>query len=163
MDQRLLELGERVGAKLRQRGETVAIAESSSGGLISAALLAVAGASAYFRGGGAVYTGDAKARFLGLSVEALSEPRAATEGHALVLARGVRERLGTSWGVGETGAAGPTGNRYGDAPGHTCVAVDGAVSRAGTLETGTGNRRENMIAFALEALRLLDEALDSAG
>jgi PncC family amidohydrolase len=163
VDERLLELGERVGAKLRQRGETVAIAESSSGGLVSAALLAVAGASAYFRGGGAVYTGEAKARFLGLSPETLAQPRAATEGHALVLARGARERLGASWGLGETGAAGPTGNRYGDAPGHTCVGVDGSVSRASTLETGSSDRHANMVAFALEALRLLDEAIDAAG
>jgi len=163
MDERLLELAERVGAKLRQRGDTVAIAESSSGGLVSAALLAVPGASAYFRGGGVLYTGDAKARFLGLSPDALAQPRAATEGHALVLARGVRDRLGASWGVGETGAAGPTGNRYGDGPGHSCVGVDGSVSRASTLETGSSDRRANMVAFALEALRLLDESLDAAG
>src|SRR5205823_11020717 len=111
--------------RLRARGETVAIAESSSGGLVAAALLAVPGASAYFRGGGVVHTGDAKSLFLKLTKTAVTNPRAATPEHALVLAHGVRARLGATWGLGETGAAGPTGNRYGDAPGHTRVGVAG--------------------------------------
>jgi len=163
MDERLLELAERVGAKLRQRGDTVAIAESSSGGLVSAALLAVPGASAYFRGGGVLYTGDAKARFLGLSPDALAQPRAATEGHALVLARGVRDRLGASWGVGETGAAGPTGNRYGDPPGHSCLGVSGPVELSEVVRTGSEDRSANMVAFAIAGLRVLEAALERAG
>jgi len=152
-------LGERVGGRLRARGETVAIAESSAGGLISAALLAVPGASAYFRGGGVVYTGDAKQLFLKLSRTTVTKPRAATPEHALVLARGVRERLGATWGLGETGAAGPTGNRYGDAPGHTCVGVAGPVELTETLETGSADRLKNMEQFTLAALRCLETAL----
>src|SRR5262249_7642938 len=108
-DERLLELGERIGEKLRQRGETVAVAESSSGGLVSAALLAVAGASAYFRGGGAVYTGDAKARFLGLSSDAVSQPRAATEGPALGAGGRGRRGAGGGGGVGRARRGGPDG------------------------------------------------------
>jgi len=152
---------DRVAARLAARGETVAVAESSAAGLIAAALLAVPGASAYFRGGAVVYTGDAKERLLGQTRAALTEPRAATEGHALVLARAIRERLDASWGIGETGAAGPTGNRYGDPPGHACVGIVGPTGseRAATVETGASGREGNMHAFALAALRLLGDAL----
>lgn len=158
----LADAAARVGALLRQRGETVAIAESSSGGLISAALLALPGASAFFRGGGVVYTSDAKSRLLDLSPEALANPRAATEAHARLLAGGVRARLDATWGIGETGAAGPTGNRYGDAPGHSCLAVDGLRAASTTIETGSADRAANMALFATAALSLLAEQLDAS-
>ena len=160
---RLMALAEEVGAKLRARGETVAVAESSAGGLISAALLAVPGASAFFGGGAVVYTKQAKVTLLHLDEVTVTNPRAATEEHALVLARGVRAALGTTWGVGETGATGPTGNRYGDAPGHACVGVVGpGVSRqerADTIETGIAERAPNMETFAWTALNLLGDML----
>ena len=153
----VLRLAARVGERLVARRETVAVAESSAGGLISAALLAVPGASAYFRGGAVVYTLDAKSRLLGETRETMSEPRAATEPHALVLARAARKQLNASWGIGETGASGPTGNRYGDSPGHACVGVagEGAAERAATVETGHADRVDNMYAFASAALELL--------
>jgi len=159
--QTVLTVARGVGERLKARGETVAIAESSAGGLIAAALLAVPGASAYFRGGAVVYTGDAKERLLGQTREAVTSPRASTEGHALVLARAVRARLDATWGVGETGASGPTGNRYGDPPGHVCAGVAGPAGdeRAATVETGAAGREGNMYAFALAALRLLEGAL----
>ncbi|MCC7371835.1 MAG: CinA family protein [Chloroflexi bacterium] len=156
-------LAQVVGARLVERGETVAVAESSAGGLISAALLAVGGASRYFRGGAVVYTTDAKMSFLQLDRQTVTEPRAATEEHSLVLARGVRTVMGSTWGVGETGATGPTGNRYGDAPGHACVGVVGpGVSReerADTIETGHGDRPTNMETFAWAALNLLNDMM----
>lgn len=155
----LFELAAKVGAALTTRKETVAVAESSAGGLISAALLAVPGASAYFRGGGVVYTVDAKSRLLGQTREAVTEPRAATEAHAGILARAARERLDATWGIGETGASGPTGNRYGDPPGHACVGISGPVDRATTVSTGTDERLPNMHAFAHAALSLLLDAL----
>ncbi|HEU5317209.1 MAG TPA: CinA family protein [Chloroflexota bacterium] len=157
----VLSLAARVGARLANRKETVAVAESSAGGLISAALLAVPGASAYFRGGGVVYTLDAKSRLLGSSREEMSEPRAATEAHALVLARAARRQLDATWGIGETGASGPTGNRYGDPPGHACLGVAGpdGVERAVRVGTGTAARLENMYAFAHAALGLLEAQL----
>ena len=142
----------RAGVALRRRGESVAVAESSAGGLIAAALLAAPGASASLRGGAAVYTTDAKAALLVVTEADLALARAATETHALVLARRVRERLGATWGVGETGAAGPAGNRYGDAPGHCCLAVAGPTERSLTLETGSAERWANMEAFAEAAL-----------
>ena len=157
----LLVLGEQVGARLKARGETVGIAESAAGGLIAAALLAVPGASAYFRGGTVCYTGHARAGFLRLPAT-LTDLRPDTEPYAALLARTVREALQSHWGVGETGAAGPTGSRYGDPPGHVCVAVSGPVERAATVRTGLDDRVANMEAFAAAALRLLHEALGSA-
>lgn len=161
---RLMALAEQVGAKLVARGETVAIAESSAGGLISAALLSVGGASRYFRGGAVVYTKDAKMSFLQIDEKTATEPRASTEEHALVLARNVRKVMGATWGLGETGATGPTGNRYGDAPGHACIAVVGPPGarreeRADTIETGIADRPMNMETFAWAALSLLNDMI----
>ena len=153
----LTDLGAPVGALLKENGQTVAVAESSAGGVISAALLAVPGASAYFKGGGVVYTGNSKQTLMAVSDAAMAEARASTETHAIHLARAARDRLGTDWGIGETGAAGPTGNRYGDAPGHVCIGVSGPVEKAITIETGKDGREENMWAFAKAALDLLNE------
>ena len=159
--QDLLPHAERLGALLTARRETVGVAESSSGGLVSAALLSVPGASAYFGGGAVIYTQGARTVLLGVTPEGMAGIRSASEPYALLLARTVRERLGTTWGVAETGAAGPDGNRYGDAPGHTCIAVSGPVERAATVETGSGDRVANMRAFALALLELLTEALEA--
>jgi PncC family amidohydrolase len=155
----ILPLAEKVAGMLKQRGETIAIAESSAGGLISAALLAVPGASAYFLGGTVVYTYGARGAFLDIPDTALAGLRPATEPYALLLARAVRQRLGATWGLAETGATGPTGNRYGDPAGHACVAVAGPIERATTLETGQADRLANMRAFAIKALDLLAETL----
>jgi len=155
----LVELASRVGERLRARGETVAVGESSAGGLIAAALLAVPGASGYFQGGAVVYTRTAKGALLGLSEAQLADPRPATEGHALVLARAARDVMDATWGVGETGAAGPTGNRYGDPAGHACVAVAGRVQRTTTIRTGQDDRGSNMVMFAEAALGLLLEVI----
>jgi PncC family amidohydrolase len=157
----LLPLAEKIGAKLKQRGETVAIAESSTGGLISAALLSIGGASVYFRGGSVIYTAHARAGFLDIP-NPLPSPieRASTEPYALLLADTVRARLDATWGLGETGATGPTGNRYGDKAGHTCIAVTGpSFSEAITLETGSDDRIANMRRFGVRALELLLKAL----
>ncbi len=108
-------LASSLGSLLKERKETIAVAESSAGGLISAALLAVPGASAYFLGGGVIYTAAARRALLGVPDTALAGIRSSTEAYALVKARAIRERLGTTWGLAETGATGPTGNRYGGA------------------------------------------------
>jgi len=158
----LLPLAERAGSLLKARNETIAVAESSAGGLISAALLAVPGASAYFLGGAVVYTRKARAELLGVPESELADIRPSTEAYALLLARAARRRLGTTWALAETGATGPTGNRYGDAAGHACIAVVGSVERAITLETGRDDRRANMHAFAAAALALLIESLERA-
>ena len=159
--QDLLPLAENIGARLKERGETIAIAESSTGGLISAALLSVGGASAYFRGGSVIYTAYARSGFLEIP-NPLPAPieRASTEAYASLLAETVKGRLEASWGLGETGATGPTGNRYGDKAGHTCIAISGPNgTEAMTLETGSPDRIGNMRAFALRAMQMLADAL----
>jgi PncC family amidohydrolase len=156
----LAPLAEAIANKLKARGEKVAVAESSSGGLISAALLAVPGASAYFLGGAVVYTGKARMSLLGITREAVASVRSSSEPYALVLARTARENFAADWGLSETGAAGPTGNPYGDAAGHSCLAVSGPVEMAITLETGQSDRTANMQAFARRALELLAAALE---
>ncbi|MDB5448210.1 MAG: putative competence-damaged inducible protein [Phenylobacterium sp.] len=159
MNDELQELAAEVGAKLKADGHTIAVAESSAGGLISAALLEVPGASAYFLAGAVVYTPKARALLMDIPREAVADMRSSSEPYALLLAQSARERFGTTWGLSETGAAGPTGNRYGDAPGHTCVAVSGPVEMAFTVETESDDRAENMRAFAAAALRLLHRAM----
>lgn len=155
----LLPIAERIAARLKARGETIAIAESSTGGLISATLLSVPGASAYFLGGGVIYTRQARRAFLDIPDPLPGGMRASTEPYAALLARTVRERNGASWGLGETGATGPTGNRYGDPAGHTCIGLDGPAARTMTLQTGTADRVANMRRFALAGLEMLAEAL----
>jgi len=148
-----------LGAALKTRKETIGVAESSAGGLISAALLAVPGASAYFLGGGVIYTQPARRALLRVPDTSVAGIRSSTEAYALLKARTIRELLGATWGLAETGASGPTGNRYGDAAGHACLAVAGPVERAITLETGHGDREKNMWAFAKAALELLESSL----
>jgi PncC family amidohydrolase len=151
-----------IALRLRERGQTIAVAESSAGGLISAALLAVPGASAYFLGGGVIYTQPARRALLGIADAAVAGMRSSTEPYALAKARRVRELLGSTWGLAETGATGPAGNRYGDAPGHACLAVAGPIERTLTLETGRPDREANMWAFARAALQLLEACLKEA-
>jgi len=150
---------ERIAVLLKARRETVAVAESSTGGLISAALLGIAGASSYFVGGAVIYTQTARRALLDIPDAAMAGMRASTEPYALLLARTARTRHATSWALAETGATGPTGNRYGDAAGHSCIAVTGPSERSMTLETGASDRRANMLAFAAAALELLEQAL----
>ncbi|MDD3836487.1 MAG: CinA family protein [Phenylobacterium sp.] len=154
-------LAEDVGARLKAAKQTVAVAESSSGGLISAALLAAPGASAYYVAGAVVYTGKARMQLLDLPREAVAGMRSASEPYALLLARTARERHNATWGVSETGAAGPTGNGYGDPPGHSCIAISGPVEMSLTIETGSPDRWANMQAFAAAALDLLKRGLES--
>jgi nicotinamide-nucleotide amidase len=155
----LLEQAERVAALLQARKETVAVAESSAGGLITAALLAVPGASAYCLGGSVIYTRQGWHALRDFDEKVLGGFRSATEGNARVRARFIRERMAASWGIGETGAAGPTGNRYGDPAGHACLAVAGASERVITLRTGSSDRLANMHRFAGAALQLFLDAL----
>jgi nicotinamide-nucleotide amidase len=155
----LAAIAEAVADLLTARKETVSVAESSTGGLIAAALLAVPGASAYFIGGGVIYTGKAREALLGVDLARHPGMRPSTEPYALLEASAIRERLATTWGLGETGAAGPTGNRYGDAPGHSCIAVVGPHSRSITIETGRTEREANMWRFAQEALALFEQVV----
>jgi nicotinamide-nucleotide amidase len=150
----LLPTAARLGTLLKQRGETIAVAESSAGGLIAASLLAVPGASAYFRGGAVIYTVAARRSF-GITDEQMRGLRSSSEPYAALLAATTRARHGAVWGLAETGAAGPTGNRYGDASGHSCIAVAGARTHVLTIETASADRLANMRQFALTALEAM--------
>ena len=158
----LQSMASRIAPRLIERGETVAVSESAAGGLISAALLEVPGASRYFLGGGVVYTAAAREALLGIGTAEMAGMRSASEPYAQLAARAIRERLGATWGLAETGAAGPAGNRYGDAAGHACLAVSGLTEVVRTLETGSSDRAANMRAFAVAALALFHEALTTA-
>lgn len=149
----------RIAARLKARKETVAVAESAAGGLITASLLAVPGASAYCLGGIVIYTRQAWEALRDFDEGLLGGYRSATRENALIRARLARERFGATWGLGETGAAGPTGNRYGDPAGHAWVAIAGPSEEAIRLATGSDERLANMQAFAAAALRLLEQSL----
>lgn len=151
----LVSIAEQVAAKLVARKQTIAVAESSTGGLISASLLAVPGASTYFLGGAVVYTRDARRILMDIPDDAMKGIRSASEPYARLLAEQARRRFATDWGLSETGATGPTGNRYGDAAGHSCMAVAGAATTVMTLETASNDRQNNMHEFAKTALNLL--------
>lgn len=158
----LAPLAAAAGSLLTRLRHTVGVSESSAGGLISAALLAIPGASVYFQGGGVIYTQNARRALLGVGDESVKGMRSSTEAYALVGARAIREKLGTTWGLAETGATGPTGNRYGDAAGHACIAVAGPVERVITIETGRADREANMWAFTRAALDLLTSCLEES-
>lgn len=158
----LTAMGTAVGSLLKERKETLAVAESSAGGLINAALVAVPGASAYYLGGGIVYTMAGRSALMGITPQDMAHTRSSTEAFAQLLAQRVRTNLGATWGLSETGASGPTGNRYGDAAGHACFAVSGPVEAVITLETGSADREANMWAYARRAIELLEACLRKA-
>jgi nicotinamide-nucleotide amidase len=159
----LFALGARVGDRLAERGETVAVAEGSCGGLISAALLARPGASAYYLGGGVIYTGRAAKGLVAGEIEPPPGMRGASEPFVRYLAESIALRLGATWGIGEGGATGPSGNPYGDPAGHGWAGVHGPVPATRHTLTGDDDRTANMAAFARVALQLLDESLRRAG
>jgi PncC family amidohydrolase len=153
--QELIGVAEQIAAKLIARRQTIAVAESSTGGLISASLLAVPGASAYFLGSAVVYTREARRILMDIPDAEMKGVRSASETYAKLLASQIRNRFSSDWGLSETGATGPTGNRYGDAAGHSCIGIAGAEPTAITLETGKADRVANMHAFASAALNEL--------
>src|SRR5246127_2098539 len=158
----LVAIAEKIAGRLIERRQTIAVAESSTGGLISAALLAVPGASAYFLGGGVIYTRDARRILMDIPDDAMKGIRSASESYAKLLASQIRQRFSCDWGLSETGATGPTGNRYGDAAGHSCMAVAGASEQlVMTLETGSADRLANMHVFASTALNFFLQTLSN--
>ena len=162
MDKEILRLADRAATLLKDSNQTIGIAESSSGGLISAHLLAIPGASRYFIGGSVIYTRVAQKGLLKVTDGQMDGLRASTEEYASLNAKTIKETLETTWGLSETGATGPSGNRYGDSAGHSCVGVSGPVSRAMTIETGVGEREQNMLSFTKEALGFLINCLEES-
>jgi PncC family amidohydrolase len=157
--QNLLPLAEKIAVMLKDRRENIAVAESTTGGLMSAALLSVPGASAYFIGGAVVYTLKARRAMLEVPDSAFAGIKSVTEEGAMILARAARTRFEVTWSIAEIGASGPTGNRYGDRAGHSCIAVAGPVEKSITIETGIADRVANMRTFAAAALNLMIESM----
>ena len=149
------ELAGAIAAELKRNKQTIAVAESSAGGLINAALVAVPGASAFYLGGAIIYTRAGRTVLMGIETQEMKGMRSASEPYAQLLAKRMREKLGATWGLSETGASGPTGNSYGDAPGHACIAVSGPHEMVLTLETASADREANMREFTRRALTLL--------
>ncbi len=158
----LNELAGAIGAALKAKQHTIAVAESSAGGLINAALVAVPGASAFYLGGAIIYTKAGRTALMGIENQEMKGMRSASEPYAQLLAKRVREKLGATWGLSETGASGPTGNSYGDAPGHACIAVSGPHEMVVTVETASADREANMQEFTRRALELLLVCLSKA-
>jgi PncC family amidohydrolase len=157
------QLAEEIARMLVDRRETVAVAESSTGGLVSAALLAVPGASAYFLGGGVLYTLASRIRLVGIPEEAYADYRGPTPERVSMMTEAMRARLGATWGIGESGVAGPTPSRYGHPNGHTVISVAGPLTRTEIVETGLSDREANMEQFTTHVLRMLRDALRDAG
>jgi len=144
---------------LRERKETISVAESSIGGLLSASLLAIPGASDYFIGGAVIYTMRARRRLLGLTKEILASQEPLTEQYVTLLADATRTQLKSDWAIAELGATGPAGTPYGHPPGICVLAVTGPNTLSRYFETKSNNRKQNMEIFLTEALNLLHEAL----
>lgn len=158
--QTILSLATQAGQLLKQRRQSIAVAESSSGGLIAAALLSVPGASKYFLGAAVVYTEQARELLLNIKPADMADMRSASQPYASLLATTVRRRFDSDWGIAETGAAGPTGNRYGDSAGHCCIALSGPIDRVDTLATGENDRFQNMLRYSEDALKMLVKELN---
>jgi PncC family amidohydrolase len=161
-DQAARTLAGEIAALLIARNETICVSESSSGGLISASLLSVPGASRFYIGGAVIYTKPAFAGLLAIPREARAGIRSATPAYAALIADHLRNQVKASWGLAETGAAGPDGNAYGDAAGHCCLAIAGPVTDTRILATGQADRWTNMGLFALAGLELLRDTVRSA-
>ena len=151
-----------IGTRLTDRGETVAVAEATAGGLVSAALLSVGGASRYYAGGGVVYTLASRTALAGVPAEQYANYRGTTPEMLASLAESMRQRLGATWCIAESGTAGPTGGRFGSTPGRITIGVAGPVARTEVMETGLSDREENMVEFATRALRYLNSAIGEA-
>jgi PncC family amidohydrolase len=159
INQNIEALAREIAVQLNQRGETVSVAESTTGGLISAALLSVPGASSYYKGGSVVYTRQSRKAFLDIDITRLEGLKPLTPEMALAFAEAARDKLAATWGISELGASGPSDSPYGHPAGSSVFAVAGPVAKSQLIQTGSNQRGENMTAFTEQVLRLFLEAL----
>lgn len=146
---------------LRQRGDTVVVAETSTGGLLSSALLAVPGASAYYKGGSVLYTYESRKLLLGIKGTDVEGLAPMSEAMVMAFANKARAQFGATWAIAELGIAGPTGVVYGDA-GTSVIGIAGPNPVSALFETGSADREANMWRFAEHGLALLHQALTEA-
>ena len=148
-----------IASKLVASGQSVSVAESSTGGLIAANLLSVSGASNYFRGGSIIYTRESRHAFLDLDLVKLKGVKPLTEPMVAEFAHAARLKLDATWGIAELGAAGPKGTPYGPAPGTSVIGISGPLNASVMVETFSENREENMVQFTEAALALFNTTL----
>jgi len=160
-------VAEDVAGLLKSRGETICVAETAAGGLVSAALLSTPGASKIYFGGLTLYTLPSRIAFAGWTQQNIDNYDGPTPKLVEGLASNVREKLQATYCVGESGTAGPTasGKSANRQPGYVALAV---VSEKGSsskdLDTGLGgDRQANMVAFAVEALKLVKQFIEGGG
>jgi PncC family amidohydrolase len=157
------DLANEIAALLTERGETVCVAEATTGGLVSSALLWVAGASKYYKGGGVLYTLGSRVALADVPASMFENYRGSTPEMIAAIAEGLRQKLGATWCIAESGLAGPTSGRSGLPPGRTTIGVAGPVNRVEVQETGLPDREPNMIEFTTRTLRFLRDAIVEAG
>jgi PncC family amidohydrolase len=155
----LMPLAGEVAELLKKRGETVALSESSMGGLVSAALVAQAGASAFYLGSTVIYTRGAARALYDLKGPPAPDVKPLTEPYVAAMAEVVREKFGATWALSEMGASGPSGSPYGPGPGTAVIGLAGPRPASITVSTGSADRVANMRAFGEAALRLILETL----
>ncbi len=148
-----------IAAILTAAHETLSVAESSAGGLISACLLSIPGASSFFVGSSVLYSYRIREEIVGMGKEEHRIYGGSTPELILEVALRFRERIGTDWVIGEGGAAGPSKSPYGHNAGYTALAIAGPISRAKSIETGRSDRIENMAEFSTALLSFFLDVL----
>jgi len=148
-------LSEAVGQRLKERGETVSVAESCTGGLLGGAITDIPGSSTWFPGGVISYANQVKVDQVGVRQETLEAVGAVSEDVARQMAEGIRQRMGTTWGIGITGVAGPGGGSEDKPVGTVWIGLSGPKgTRAVRFQFGEERRsnRERSVGAALGML-----------
>ena len=154
----LTHMAEEVAELLRRRGDTIVVAETSTGGLISSALLAVPGASTYYKGGSVLYTYESRKKLLGIKGQDVEGLAPMSETMVMAFAQKAQAQFASTWAIAELGIAGPTGVAYGEA-GSSVIGIAGPNPVSALLNTGSSEREDNMWLFTAHALTLLCKAL----
>ncbi|KAF2115543.1 competence/damage-inducible protein-like protein cinA [Lophiotrema nucula] len=162
----LREIVQEVATLLKERKETISVAETAAGGLISATLLSFPGASGYYKGGLTLYTLESRIAFAGWTEANKVGYKGPTPDIVAGLADHTRKTLGSTYTVSESGTAGPAGGTTKNrTPGYVALAVSsekGTTTRE--VDTGKGTDREaNMVAFAVEGLKLVRDVIKGEG
>ncbi|MRR17423.1 MAG: CinA family protein [Deltaproteobacteria bacterium] len=146
------ELAREIAVHLAAANEKLAVAESSSGGLVSACLLSVPGASSFFIGGAVLYSYRIREQIVALGRKEHQRYGGSTPELILDIALKFKEKTGADWVIGEGGAAGPSQSPYGHNAGYTALAVAGPICRTKIIETGKSARIGNMSEFTTALL-----------
>jgi nicotinamide-nucleotide amidase len=145
-----------VGTRLRSRGESLAVAESATGGMLGERITSVPGASDYFRGGILAYTDEMKIKLLGVDPEILREHTSVSEAAAKAMAAGARERTGSTYALSVTGYAGPEGGTEQNPAGTIFVGVaapDAVIAKRYRFAADRDRVRALAVIWALDLLR----------